>query len=72
MPNYLFALSVAYKGWVTILFTRKIYKNATPDTEINALSLKEKRIVITKDNDFFQSLILLLQVILAIMTLKFY
>ncbi len=28
-------------------------KNATDDLEINELSLKEKRIVITKDSDFF-------------------
>lgn len=28
-------------------------KNATDDLDINELSLKEKRIVITKDSDFF-------------------
>ncbi len=28
-------------------------KNATDDLEINALSLKEQRIVISKDSDFF-------------------
>ena len=28
-------------------------KNATPDEEINTLSLKEKRIVISKDSDFY-------------------
>jgi len=33
-------------------------KNATPDPEINALSLKEERILITKDKDFIQSFIL--------------
>jgi predicted nuclease of predicted toxin-antitoxin system len=29
--------------------------NATPDVEINALSLQEQRVVITKDADFIQS-----------------
>lgn len=33
--------------------------NATPDREINALSLKEARVVVSKDADFVQSLILL-------------
>ncbi|GEM88345.1 DUF5615 family PIN-like protein [Meiothermus granaticius] len=32
--------------------------NATPDEEINALSLQEERVVVTKDADFVQSLIL--------------
>ena len=30
-------------------------KNATLDTEINTISLREKRIVITKDYDFWDS-----------------
>lgn len=30
-------------------------KNATPDTEINDLSIREQRIVITKDSDFWDS-----------------
>ena len=30
-------------------------KNATPDTEINTLSICEQRIVITKDSDFWDS-----------------
>lgn len=32
--------------------------NATPDHEINALSLQEERVVVTKDSDFTQSLVL--------------
>ena len=32
--------------------------NATPDSEINLLSIKESRIVITKDRDFFHSFII--------------
>lgn len=30
-------------------------KNSTPDNQINDLSILEKRIVITKDNDFYYS-----------------
>ncbi len=30
-------------------------QNATPDQEINAISLREERIVITKDSDFWDS-----------------
>ncbi|MEA5593887.1 DUF5615 family PIN-like protein [Rivularia sp. UHCC 0363] len=30
-------------------------KNATPDTEINAISMRDERIVITKDYDFLNS-----------------
>ena len=30
-------------------------KNATPDTEINTISIREQRIVITKDSDFWDS-----------------
>ena len=32
--------------------------NATPDSEINLLSIKESRIVITKDRDFLDSFII--------------
>jgi predicted nuclease of predicted toxin-antitoxin system len=32
--------------------------NATRDTELNALSLREQRVVVTKDADFVQSLVL--------------
>jgi predicted nuclease of predicted toxin-antitoxin system len=30
-------------------------KNATPDTEINIISLRDRRVVITKDSDFWDS-----------------
>ncbi|NJN74919.1 MAG: DUF5615 family PIN-like protein [Limnothrix sp. RL_2_0] len=30
-------------------------KNATPDTDINVISLRERRIVITKDSNFWDS-----------------
>ena len=30
-------------------------RNATPDTEINTISISEQRIVITKDSDFWDS-----------------
>ena len=32
--------------------------NATPDEEINALSLREGRVVVTKDGDFTRSLVI--------------
>jgi predicted nuclease of predicted toxin-antitoxin system len=32
-----------------------VLRNATPDHEINAISLREQRIVITKDSDFWDS-----------------
>ena len=32
--------------------------NATPDADINLISLKEKRVVITRDADFVQSFLL--------------
>jgi len=32
--------------------------NATPDREISALSLREQRVVVTKDGDFAQDLLL--------------
>lgn len=41
------------------VYTSELPKgNATSDCEINALSLREERVVITKDADFVQSLIL--------------
>jgi predicted nuclease of predicted toxin-antitoxin system len=45
-------------GYDTIHTKDLPLKNATSDTEINALSLKEKRILITKDKDFLESFIL--------------
>jgi predicted nuclease of predicted toxin-antitoxin system len=33
-------------------------QNATPDTEVNTISLQESRIVITKDSDFFDSFLI--------------
>ena len=41
------------------LHTQDLLKgNATSDTDINTLSIKEKRVVITKDADFIQSFLL--------------
>lgn len=38
------------------LHTRDLpQQNATPDTDINALSIAEQRVVITKDSDFLNS-----------------
>ena len=43
-----------------ILSTQGIWlsKNSTSDGEINAISLREERIVITKDSDFWDSFML--------------
>lgn len=42
-----------------VLHTSELPKgNATPDDEINALSLRERRVVVTKDGDFTRSLVL--------------
>lgn len=42
-----------------VLHTRELPRgNATPDDEINALSLREGRVVVTKDGDFTRSLVL--------------
>ncbi len=41
------------------LHTRELPRgNATPDQEICALSLRERRVVVTKDGDFVQDLLL--------------
>lgn len=42
-------------GYDTIHTKDLINQNATPDTEINAISIKENRILITKDSDFVNS-----------------
>ena len=34
------------------------YKNATKDSDINILSLEEKRVVVSKDSDFIDSLLI--------------
>ena len=42
-------------GYDTIHTKELFLQNATPDSEINAISLREQRIVITKDIDFWDS-----------------
>jgi predicted nuclease of predicted toxin-antitoxin system len=42
-------------GWDTIHTQDLPRRNATPDSEINFLSIQESRIVITKDRDFLDS-----------------
>ena len=45
-------------GYDTI-HTRDLHQqNATPDTEVNTISIQESRIVITKDSDFFDSFLI--------------
>ncbi len=57
LPNRLarFLLSAGYET----LHTQELpQKNATSDVEINAISLKENRVVITKDRDFWDSFLI--------------
>jgi predicted nuclease of predicted toxin-antitoxin system len=42
-------------GHDTIHTKNLVLRNATPDPEINAISLREQRIVITKHSDFWDS-----------------
>ncbi|MEH2053942.1 DUF5615 family PIN-like protein [Nostoc sp.] len=42
-------------GYDTIHTKDLLNKNATSDTEINAVSIRDNRIVITKDSDFLNS-----------------
>ena len=45
-------------GYETVHTQELPQKNATPDVEINAISLKENRVVITKDRDFWDSFLI--------------
>jgi predicted nuclease of predicted toxin-antitoxin system len=55
---YRLARFLQKSGYDTIHTLDLPLKNATSDTEINALSLRENRILITKDKDFLESFIL--------------
>jgi predicted nuclease of predicted toxin-antitoxin system len=45
-------------GYDTIHTLNLPQKNATPDTEINSISISNNRIVITKDRDFMDSFLI--------------
>lgn len=45
-------------GYDTIHTRNLPLGNATPDSDVNALSIQESRIVITKDSDFFDSFLI--------------
>ncbi|MBE9226224.1 DUF5615 family PIN-like protein [Phormidium sp. LEGE 05292] len=45
-------------GYDTIHTRDLPLSNATPDTEVNSISIQESRIVITKDSDFFDSFLI--------------
>ncbi len=45
-------------GYDTIHTRDLPQQNATPDTEVNTISIQESRIVITKDSDFFDSFLI--------------
>lgn len=45
-------------GYDTVHTQELSLKNATPDAEINAMSIQQSRIVITKDRDFLDSFLI--------------
>jgi predicted nuclease of predicted toxin-antitoxin system len=45
-------------GYDTIHTRDLPQENATPDTEVNTISIQESRIVITKDSDFLDSFLI--------------
>jgi predicted nuclease of predicted toxin-antitoxin system len=47
-----------YRGFDSIHTLDLPSKNSTSDKEITAIAINEKRIVITKDNDFLESFVL--------------
>jgi predicted nuclease of predicted toxin-antitoxin system len=55
---YRLALLLREKGYDTVHTDDLPNKERTTDTEIRTLSKAENRIVITKDNDFFESYII--------------
>jgi predicted nuclease of predicted toxin-antitoxin system len=46
------------QGYDTFHTRDLAFKNSTSDGEINVISLREKRVVITKDSDFFDAFML--------------
>jgi predicted nuclease of predicted toxin-antitoxin system len=45
-------------GYDTMHTKDLLQQNATPDTDINAVSIAQSRIVVTKDRDFFDSFLI--------------
>ena len=52
------ALFFQYKGFDALHTLDLPSKNTTKDSEINTLSIKEQRVVISKDMDFVESLLI--------------
>jgi predicted nuclease of predicted toxin-antitoxin system len=52
------ALFLQKAGYDAIHTKDLVLKNATSDTEINNISIQEKRIVISKDSDFLDSFLI--------------
>jgi predicted nuclease of predicted toxin-antitoxin system len=57
LPKKLAELFV-YKGYDAIHTSDLVHKNHSTDTEINTISINEKRVVITKDLDFVDSMLI--------------
>ncbi len=49
---------LCWKGYDAIHTLDLVHKNKTTDSEINEISLREKRVVISKDLDFVESLLI--------------
>ncbi len=60
LPSLLFRLveRLRERGYDALHTREPPWGNATPDREICALSLRERRVVVTKDGDFAQDLLL--------------
>ena len=52
------SLLLAWKGYDTLHTLDLANKNRTKDSEINQISLDEKRVLISKDLDFIESLLI--------------
>ena len=52
------AIFLRSQGYDTLHTSDLAFKNSTSDGEINIISLREERVVITKDSDFFDSFML--------------
>lgn len=52
------ALFLSYKGYDALHTLDLPHKNRSKDSELNALSLREKRVLVSKDMDFVESLLI--------------
>ena len=52
------SLFLSYKGYDSLHTLDLSSKNMSKDSELNALSIEEKRVVVSKDMDFVESLLI--------------